>query len=72
MRKLLPFGDRRPTDDALSAVAQAEQSGLRAERDREMAAQLRREAEIEERKIRGHNVANSYDEWLQNLVQGRG
>lgn len=68
----LPFRSRRPSSEAQDASRCARESAVQAEADRQAAASRRREAEHLERKLRAHNTANRYDDWLRQMVGGQG
>lgn len=59
-----------PTRDASEAVGIARESDSRAVADLRRARQRRIEADREAAKLRRHNIANDYDDWLRRIVRG--
>jgi hypothetical protein len=70
MRCLLRFFRRRrgPTREALAARAAAKASMAQANRDCAEAMMLRAEARQITERLREHNEANRYDEWLKGVL----
>lgn len=68
---LWPFGTRCSSVDATAAVAAAERSQVRAYGDKAHAAEVRAIAEALADRVRAHNAANRYDDFLRRVVQGR-
>lgn len=68
---LWPFDwGRQPSPEAREAVACADRSASLAEQDRRAAARRRVEAEQLTERLRAHNTANAYDDWLRRVVRG--
>ncbi|WP_455565671.1 DUF7620 family protein [Micromonospora haikouensis] len=71
VRGLWPLGrGRQPSPEARQASLRADESVSRAEQDRLVAARRRVEADRLAERLRAHNVANKYDDWLRQVVGG--
>lgn len=60
----------RPSREASEAVGTARQSNTQAGADLRRAQQRQAEAVRETAKLRRHNIANDYDDWIRRIVRG--
>lgn len=64
----LLLGRRRPTPEARAAREEATLSLVQAARDRDDAAARRIESDELAARLRLHNEANRYDDWLREVL----
>lgn len=72
LRAVWPFGGSAGLLEADAAVQAACRSHERAVEDHRRASATRAEADAWARQIRDHNAANAYDDWLAQVMRGRG
>lgn len=61
-------GRRRPTAEAAAARESAAASMVQAHRDLAEAERQRDEADVIAERLRAHNAANRYDDWLREVL----
>lgn len=70
LRALWPFGRPDGMGAANAAVEAATRSHERAVEDHRRASATRAEADAWASRVRDHNSANRYDDWLRQIIQG--